>query len=211
MINQPPPRPPFLPDQEPYQPQPPHQQADSPSSPDVTPPKKKNNCLLYGLIGVALFSMCAVVVTTVVVVTNTTNSKVNTVFSNIATALAVGSTAKVSTAPSYAEYRAQTRSLSGARQDQYTQALVGERVENWQGIIVDVVKKLSGDQYEIRVDLDHPKGSALLPEVTIDVSKDETLQVTAGQNISFSGIIRSITCIGQFCPVEIDQSIYTAK
>ena len=84
-------------------------------------------------------------------------------------------------------------------------------MENWQGIIVDVVKKLSGDQYEIRVNLDHPRGSALLPEVTIDVSKDEALQVTAGQNITFSGVIRSITCIAQFCPVEIDHGTYTTK
>jgi hypothetical protein len=155
--------------------------------------------------------MCAVFVIATIVVNINTSSKVDVVFRNIASALAVDPTAQVSMAPSYAEYRAQTRSLIGTEQAKYAQGLVGKRVENWQGIIYDVVKKTSGDQYEIRVDLDHPKGSALLPEVTIDVSKDETLQVTAGQNITFSGIIRSITCIVQFCPVEIDHGIYTAK
>ena len=211
MINQPPPRPPFPPDQEPEQPQIPYHQPHTPSLPDAMPPKRKNNWLLYGLISVALFSMCAVVVITIIVVTNNTNSKVNIVFSNIATALAVDPTAQVSTAPSYAEYRVQTRSLSGAEQEKYTQGLVDARVENWQGIIVDIVKNPSSDEYEIRVDLDHPKGSANIPVVTIDVSKDETLQVTAGQNITFSGIIRSITCLGPFCPVEIAHAVFTAK
>ena len=73
MINQPPPRPPFPPDQEPDQPPIPYQQPYTPSLPDVIPPKRKNNCLLYGLISVALFSVCAVVVITIIVVTNNTN------------------------------------------------------------------------------------------------------------------------------------------
>jgi hypothetical protein len=212
MINQPPPPPPFPPDQEPDQHQSPYQQAYSPSLPDAIPPKKKNNGLLYGVIGVALFSMCAVVVIAIIMVNNSMNSKVNAVFANIATALvADGTITPIDTAPSYADYRVQTKRLTGAEQDAYTQGLIGKRVENWQGIVVDVVKKLTGDGYEIRVDLDHPRGSAFLPEVSIDVSKAETLQVTAGQDITFSGTIRSITCIVQLCPVELDQATFSGR
>jgi hypothetical protein len=86
--------------------------------------------------------------------------------------------------------------------DDYSNSLIGKRVE-WTGWVSDVKEQLLGG-YKILIDMD-PPGSLSVFDVKIDdLPKDKVAQFARNQKIRFSGKIKSVTDVLGSCAITLE-------
>ena len=95
-------------------------------------------------------------------------------------------------APSIQEILAKTEGMTDAQRNQYSESLKGNRVEGWRGTIDDVDEGEIFGGFTIYIDMVTENFGA---EVHIDVSKEVALSLNKGQEIVFSGNIKSVSDI----------------
>jgi hypothetical protein len=95
-------------------------------------------------------------------------------------------------APSIQEILATVEGMTDAQRNQYSESLKGSRVEGWRGTIDDVDEGEIFGGFTIYIDMVTDNFGA---EVHIDVSKEVALSLNKGQEIVFSGDIKSVSDI----------------
>lgn len=95
-------------------------------------------------------------------------------------------------APSIQEILATAEGMTDAQRNQYSESLKGNRVEGWRGTIDDVDEGEIFGGFTIYIDMVTENFGA---EVHIDVSKEVALSLNKGQEIVFSGNIKSVSDI----------------
>jgi len=95
-------------------------------------------------------------------------------------------------APSIEEILATVEDMTDAQRNQYLASLEGSHLEGWRGTVSDVDEGEIFGGFTIYVDMvDENFGS----EVHIDVSEEVALSLSKGQEITFSGDIKSVSDI----------------
>lgn len=202
--RQPPQQPPQQPG--PYYPPPPPGYYQQPP-PVVVVQKSGGGCFKW--IGIAVVALIVIVaVAAVASPKGGTNTARNT---NTNTNSSVPA-APAALAPPYKDIVAKKDTLTDAQWDAYAETLKGLRIENWQGTILNVDNKLfSNDVFQVDIDLDGEGGSLNVAEANIDVSQADALKMSKGQEITLSGNIKQIDCVLTYCPVEVENAIFTLK
>jgi len=72
----------------------------------------------------------------------------------------------------------------------YLPTLEGMKIDNWTGWVVDV-DKISGEEYQISVDMDDPSSFLSTQSVYLwGISKEDAAIISKGAQITFSGMIK---------------------
>jgi hypothetical protein len=95
-------------------------------------------------------------------------------------------------APSIEEILATVEGMTDVQRNQYMESLAGNRVEGWRGIVTDVDEGEIFGGFSVYVDMVEENFSS---EVHIEVTKEVALSLTKGQEIVFSGNIKSVSDI----------------
>lgn len=95
-------------------------------------------------------------------------------------------------APSIEEILATVENMTDAQRNQYIASLEGNRVEKWRGIVDDVDEGEIFGGFSVYVDMVESNFGS---EVHIEVSQDVALSLNKGQEIEFSGDIKSVSDI----------------
>lgn len=95
-------------------------------------------------------------------------------------------------APSMEEILATVEGMTDAQRNQYLESLVGNRVEGWHGIVSDVDEGEIFGGFSVYVDVVEENFG---DEVHIEVTKEVALSLSKGQEITFSGDIKSASDI----------------
>jgi hypothetical protein len=210
----PPPYQPELPPHEPYPPQQmPYQPQHVPYPYAVPPvPPKKNNCLMFALIGVGVVIVLVIIFSLTSKPAATPGTTAATPVAGSTPAATVPPAATLAPAPSYQKIAAQKSALTAAQLDVYIKSLAGAHVDNWTGTTLDVSTKIfSTDVYQIQVDMTGPTDNPFKnAQVYVDITKDQSLAVSKGKSITFSGTIDHVDCT-LICTVEVKDATYTVK
>lgn len=159
-------------------------------------PSKPKNKLLAPIIGLVILACCGLFALTL---SQSDKSKKTEGSSNQTTSNqnpSQSSTAVPPTlqplAPSIQEILSKTEGMTDAQRNQYSESLKGNRVEGWRGTIDDVDEGEIFGGFTIYIDMVPGNFSS---EVHIDVSKEVALSLNKGQEIVFSGNIKSVSDI----------------
>lgn len=99
-------------------------------------------------------------------------------FINIAEAITYGSIDK------------KCNTMTDAQFTEYAKSTEGTRV-SWTGAVTDVTENWLDDEYEVNIDMDDTG----VYDVSFDVSKSLAMQLKKKSSYSFTGTIKSVTCI----------------
>jgi len=101
--------------------------------------------------------------------------------------------------------------MTEAQWEVYSKTLEGNRVDNWSGTVLEVGPRPLSDNYIINVDLDGKGGSFNVAEALVEIPKDQAAQINKGAAINFSGTVENVRCLATWCPVKVNNAIYTVK
>ena len=104
---------------------------------------------------------------------------------------AVGTATPAPLAPPFADIEATVAAGTEAQWKSYLPTLAGQRVQNWQGWVVDVDQ--AGSKYTLWVDLDPPGSVLSTQDVYIPVDQALAVSLAKGQPVAFSGTIADVT------------------
>lgn len=97
-----------------------------------------------------------------------------------------------STAPSIEEILTSVEGMTDAQRNKYNESIQGSRVDGWQGVVSEVNEGEVFGGFTVYVDMvDNNLGA----EVFIDVTEDIALSLNLGQEIEFSGDIKTVSDI----------------
>jgi len=94
------------------------------------------------------------------------------------------------TAPPFVEIRDNVQNMTEAQWKQYLPELKGARVTHWQGWVEEV--NVSGNKYELWVDMDSPDELFSAQEVYFPIPSDIALELQKDQPVTFSGTIERV-------------------
>lgn len=101
----------------------------------------------------------------------------------------------------YAQIRENNLNLTSIQFADYVESIKGKRVR-WTGYAGDVEQTMFGG-YRARFDMDAPEDLFSIPEVTFDVSEQDSRQITKGGRYTFVGTIDSVVEILTSCQVRL--------
>ena len=94
-------------------------------------------------------------------------------------------------APPFSTIALYCSKYTDAKWNAYEKSLVGKKVTNRSGTVVDVNEKVFGG-YEIWIDMDDPSNSLSIQDVYYPCSQEEAFKFNKGDRIEFSGVIESV-------------------
>nr|MBN1228834.1 hypothetical protein [Anaerolineae bacterium] len=92
-------------------------------------------------------------------------------------------------APPIEEILENNHNMTDVQRNRYNDSLVGNRIDDWLGVVLEVNERELLGRYSVYVDV---RGGGLGPEVTIEVDEETALSINKGATISFNGTIRSV-------------------
>jgi hypothetical protein len=167
----------------------------------VSPKKKPINKVFLSLVAITILGCCGLLFLSAVF-SNTGNKKSQNsetgATQNSSESTAPQATSQPATsipqvlAPSMNEILSTIEGMTDAQRNQYMKTLVGNRVEGWRGIISDVDEGEIFGGFSVYVDVVQENFGS---EVHIEVSKEVALSLNKGEEITFSGTIKSVSDI----------------
>jgi hypothetical protein len=84
-------------------------------------------------------------------------------------------------------------------------------VTDWRGKVSQVDNEaFSSSSYIMTIDMGEPFGSPGF-DVKVPLSQQDALTVSKDQNVTLSGTIVSVECVLTYCPIELENVIYSLR